>query len=128
MTKVLAYRGLLEKADLQTKSFLVKAGGTHTGIGQKRYPSATCLSDRTAAGEHLIKRAVYHVANGVKLIFWGTNQGKRRYKKKEKVSLIILVLSTTASQKQENVTQKSSYLVLIRDGIKKLSYYTKKNG
>lgn len=120
------YRGLLEKAGFTNKELLVKAGGTHTGMDKRGIPRLRVYQTERQQAEHLIKRAVYHVANGVKLIFWGTIREKEDIKEGESVFNYIGLIYNGVPKTGECNPKEQLPCPDPGDGIKKLSYYTYK--
>jgi hypothetical protein len=67
------FRQVLANNGFTGKPIVIKAGATHSGVdklgGGKRLDE---YQTEAQQAEYLIKRAVYHVANDVKRVLWGT--------------------------------------------------------
>ncbi len=66
------FRKILADAGLPGKPIIIKAGATHSGLDRNAENKRLHIFQTEAQqAEHLIKRFVYHVADGVPLILWG---------------------------------------------------------
>lgn len=68
------YRQLLANNGFSGKPIIIKAGATHSGTDKLAggLKGLDELQTEAQQAEYLIKRAVYHVANDVQRIMWGT--------------------------------------------------------
>ena len=66
------FRQLLADTGFGDKPIIIKAGATHSGMDALGNSKAMVYQTEKQQAEHLLKRFIYHVAEGVKLIMWGT--------------------------------------------------------
>jgi hypothetical protein len=66
------FRQLLADTGFEGKPIIIKGGATHSGMDALGGSIAMAYQTEREQAEHLLKRFIYHVAEGVKLIMWGT--------------------------------------------------------
>jgi hypothetical protein len=66
------FRQLLADTGFEGKPIIIKAGATHSGMDALSGSIAVDYQTEKEQAEHLLKRFIYHVAEGIKLIMWGT--------------------------------------------------------
>jgi hypothetical protein len=66
------FRQLLADTGFEGKPIMIKAGATHSGMDALSGSIAMAYQTEKEQAEHLLKRFIYHVAEGVQLILWGT--------------------------------------------------------
>jgi hypothetical protein len=66
------FRQLLADTGFEDKPIIIKAGATHSGMDALGNSKAMVYQTEREQAEHLLKRFIYHVGEGVKLIMWGT--------------------------------------------------------
>ncbi|HJZ11308.1 MAG TPA: hypothetical protein VJ521_04115, partial [Acidobacteriota bacterium] len=118
------FRKMLADAGLPAKPMIIKAGATHSGQDQEA-DNKRLHEPQTEAqqAEYLIKRYVYHVANGVSLILWGdVREDENEHSTYSHNGLMyngIPRIGACTAQSESPCPDPG-------DGVKKLSYYASK--
>jgi hypothetical protein len=66
------FRQMLQDTGWGDKPIIIKAGATHSGMDANGIKRLRQYQTEKQQAEHLLKRFVYHIAEGIKLILWGT--------------------------------------------------------
>lgn len=116
------FRKLLADAGFGDKPIIIKAGATHSGKDiiskNKRLHN---LQTESQQAEYLVKRAVYHVVEGVQLILWGTIREDEDDHETFTYNGLVYNGRPIPCDKQQIVPCPDP-----GDGLKKLSYYAYK--
>lgn len=119
------FQNMLSDSGLHGKPIIIKAGATHSGrddvADNKRLHEPQTESEQA---EHLIKRFVYHVANGVSLILWGDIREDTDVHGTFSHNGLVY---NGIPQRGECNPQDESPCPDPGDGVKKLSYYALKH-
>ncbi|MBI2192295.1 MAG: hypothetical protein HYU36_09950 [Planctomycetes bacterium] len=116
------FRKALSESGFTEKPIVIKAGGTHSGV-DRIAKNRRLKRPQTEAqqAEYLVKRFVYHAANGVQTILWGTITEDSSLH--GTFSQDGLVYNGTPTREKADRHRES---VDPGKGIKKLSYYAMK--
>jgi len=66
------FRQLLQDKGCASKPIIIKAGATHSGMDAGGIKRLRQYQTEKQQAEYLLKRFIYHIAEGIKLILWGT--------------------------------------------------------
>jgi hypothetical protein len=119
------FRLLLQDTGWGDKPIIIKEGATHSGMDRNGIKRLRVYQTEKEQAEHLLKRFVYHIAEGIKLILWGTIRENVHFRGDDTSVFNYTGLVYNGIPKPEDCDpEKQLPCPDPGDGIKKLSYYT----
>ena len=119
------FRTLLAETGFEGKPIIIKAGATHSGMDTLGGKIAKNYQSEKQQAEYLLKRFVYHAAEGIRVILWATIRENQSFGGDEHSFFNFTGLMYNGlpeSGQCSPITQLPCPDP--GDGIKKLSYYT----
>jgi hypothetical protein len=116
---------LLQDTGWGDKPIIIKAGATHSGMDKNGIKRLRQYQTEKEQAQHLLKRFIYHIAKGVKLILWGTIREYVFFNGDDTSFYNYTGLVYNGIPKSEDCNPEIQLPCPDPgDGIKKLSYYT----